>query len=190
MFKTICDPYQAGKKKKHFQHVKSLCLDHCGVGTLCRDGICVVDSQAKADLLNNQFFSIYNSSSLPNMGMHQYLDAPSIDFATSGIAKLLSELDPSKSSGPDLIPPMLLKMLATELSICLKLLFSASLLQGNVPSDWKRALVSSLFKKRDRKDPSNYRAVSLTCICSKVMEHIILTNIMSHLETHGILSDA
>ena len=72
-------------------------LDHCGVGTLCRDGICVVDSQAKADLLNNQFSSIFtidDSSCLPNMGTHQYPDAPSVDFATSGIAKLLSELDP------------------------------------------------------------------------------------------------
>ena len=133
-----------------------------------QDGICVVDSQAKADLLNNQFSSIFtidNGSSLPNMGTYQYPDAPSIDFATSGIAKLLSELDPSKSSGPDRIPPMLLKMLATEISFQL---FSASLLQGNVPSDWKRALVSPLFKKGDRKDPSNYRPVSLTCICSKV----------------------
>ena len=193
MFRTICDPYQAGKKKKLFRHIKSLRLDHCGVGTLCKDGICVVDSQAKADLLNNQFSSIFtidDGSPLPNMGMYQYPDAPSIDFATSGIAKLLSELDPSKSSGPDRIPSMLLKMLATEISTCLKLLFSASLLQGNVPSDWRRALVSPLFKKGDRKDPSNYRPVSLTCVCSKVMEHIILTNIMSHLETHGILSDA
>ena len=193
MFKTILDPYQAGKKKKLFWHIKSLRLDHCGIGTLCRDSICVVDSQAKADLLNDQFSSIFtidDGSSLPNMGTHQYSDAPSIYFATSGIAKLLSELDPSISSGPYCIPLMLLKILATEISICLKLLFSASLFQGNVPSDWKRALVSPLFKKADRKDPSNYRPLSLTCICSKVMEHIISTNIMSHLETHGILSDA
>ena len=123
MFKTICDPYQTGKKKKLFWHIKSLHLDHCGVGTLYRDGIFVVDSQAKANLLKNQFSSIFaidDSSSLPSMGTHQYPDAPSIDFATSGITKLHSELDPSKS-GPDCIPQMLLKMLATEISICLKL---------------------------------------------------------------------
>ena len=69
------------------------------MGTLCKDGICVVDSQAKADLLNNQFSSIFtinSGSSLPNMGMHQYPDSPPIDFATSGIAKFLSELDAFK----------------------------------------------------------------------------------------------
>ena len=86
------------------------------------------------------------------MGMHHYPDVPAIDFTSSGIAKLLNELDPSKSSGPDRIPPMLLKMLATEISIGLKLLFSASPLQGNIPSgDWKRALVSPLFKKETEK---------------------------------------
>ena len=75
-------------------------LDHFGVGTLCRDGICVVDSQAKADLLNNQFSSIFtidDSSCLPNMGTHQYPDAPSVDFATFGIANLLSEPYPRMS---------------------------------------------------------------------------------------------
>ena len=122
--------------------------------------------------------------------MHHYLDATAIDFTTSGILKLLSELDPSKSSGPDRIPPMLLKILANEMSICLKLLFSASLPQGNVPSNWIRALVSPLFKKGNRKNPSSYRPLSLTCICSKVMEHTILSNIMSHVKTHGILSNA
>ena len=85
------------------------------------------------------------------MGMHHYPDTPAIYFTNFGIAKLLNELDPSKSSGPDHIPPILLKMLPTEISICLKLLFSASLPQGNVPSDWKRAFVCSLFKKGDRK---------------------------------------
>ena len=69
------------------------------------------------------------------------------------------------------------------------LLFSASLHQGRVPSDWKKALVCPVFKKGDRKNPSNYHPVSLTCIYSKVMEHIIYSEIMSHLETHNILSD-
>ena len=58
MFKAICDPYQAGRKKKH---VKSLCSDHCGMGTLCKDGIRVVDNQAKADFPIKQsvLFSFY-----------------------------------------------------------------------------------------------------------------------------------
>ena len=79
--------------------------------------------------------------------------------------------------------------MAVEIAPCLKLLFSASLHQGKVPLEWKKALVTPLFG--NRRDPLNYQPVSLTCICSKLMEHIIFSNIMSHVETqsHQILSD-
>ena len=33
----------------------------------------------------------------------------------------------------------------------------------------------------------NYRPVSLTCICSKLLEHILSSQIMAHLEGHNIL---
>ena len=37
--------------------------------------------------------------------------------------------------------------------------------------------------------PSNYRPISLTSVCSKVMEHVIFHSIMEHLQNHSILSD-
>ena len=118
-----------------------------------------------------------------------YPNIPPIEFNICGVVKLLSELDPSKSPGPDHIPTRLLKLLAVEIASCLKLLFSASLHQGKVPLEWKKVLVCPLFKKGNRRDPLNYRPISLTCICSKLMEHKIFSNIMSHVETHQILSD-
>ena len=59
MFKTTCDPCQADRKKKLFWHVKSLHSDYCGMGALCKDGIYAADNQAKADLLNNRFSSVF-----------------------------------------------------------------------------------------------------------------------------------
>ena len=58
-----------------------------------------------------------------------------------------------------------------------------------MPQDWKLALVTPLFKKESRKEPSNYQPISLTCICSKLLEHIIYTSIMSHLMDYNILSN-
>ena len=52
-----------------------------------------------------------------------------------------------------------------------------------------KSLICPMFKKGNRKDPSNYRPLSLTSVCSKVMEHIIYSNIMSHIESNNILSD-
>ena len=44
-----------------------------------------------------------------------------------------------------------------------------------------------MFKKGEKYDPANYRPVSLTSVCCKVLEHILTSTIMSHLEYHGIL---
>ena len=42
-------------------------------------------------------------------------------------------------------------------------------------------------KKGARKDPANYRPISLTCIASTLFEHIVTSNLMGHLGNHGIL---
>ena len=46
-----------------------------------------------------------------------------------------------------------------------------------------------MFKKGDRSTPSNYRPISLTAVCCKVMEHILHSQVMQHLDLHNILSD-
>jgi hypothetical protein len=42
-------------------------------------------------------------------------------------------------------------------------------LSMNVPSDWKKALITPLFKKGERNVASNYRPVSLTSVVSKIL---------------------
>ena len=63
--------------------------------------------------------------------------------------------------------------------------------QGEVPEGWKLANVTPLFKKGDKNDTSNYRPISPTsvCVCSKLLEHILHSKIMKHLENHTILTD-
>ena len=50
--------------------------------------------------------------------------------------------------------------------------------------------MTPIFKKGDRSKAANYRPVSLTCISCKLMEHVISSNLMKHLEEHSILTDA
>ena len=47
--------------------------------------------------------------------------------------------------------------------------------------------IAPIFKKGERYCPSNYRPVSLTCACSKLMEHIISQHLLNHLEANNIL---
>ena len=57
-----------------------------------------------------------------------------------------------------------------------------------MPDDWKSALVAPVYKKGPKSKPSNYRPISLTCIASKLMEHILVSNIMTHFDSHDILN--
>ena len=68
-------------------------------------------------------------------------------------------------------------------------IFKQSLETGIVPSQWKHAYVSPIFKKDQKYNPKNYRPISLTSVICKSMEHIIVSQIMKHLEDQNILSD-
>ena len=46
-----------------------------------------------------------------------------------------------------------------------------------------------VFKKGDKSLAANYRPISLTCILCKVLEHILASNIVKHLDGQGILYD-
>jgi len=49
--------------------------------------------------------------------------------------------------------------------------------QGVLPEVWKQASVVPVFKKGNRSDPYNFRLISLTCICAKILEHIVYQSI-------------
>ena len=51
------------------------------------------------------------------------------------------------------------------------------------------ANICPLFKKGDRSLACNYRPVSLTCVPCKLLEHIVCSNIMAHLDEHKLLSE-
>ena len=98
---------------------------------------------------------------------------PDIHFDLNGIVKLLLNLKPDKAAGPDQLKPLVLKHLGSIIGPAIQLIFRKSYLSGQLPSEWKTASVTPLFKKGDKSDPANYRPISLTCILCKVMEHII-----------------
>ena len=60
-----------------------------------------------------------------------------------------------------------MKLCASELAPAIVRVFQTSLISGTVPSDWKEALITPLFKKGERNVASNYRPVSLTSVVLK-----------------------
>ena len=106
-----------------------------------------------------------------------------------GVRKLLKGLNPSKALGPDDLHPRVLNELATELGPVFARLFQQSIDKDEIPKEWFLANICSLFKKGDMSLGCNYRPVSLTCIPCKLLEHIVCSNIMAHLDEHRLLSE-
>ena len=69
-------------------------------------------------------------------------------------------------------------------------IFNQSISLGRLPSAWTKANVTAIFKKGSRTDPANYRPVSLTSVCCKVLEHIIYSHVIHHLDKCHALHDA
>ena len=105
-----------------------------------------------------------------------------------GVTKLLKGLNPSKALGPDELHPRVLKKLATELCPLFAHLFRQSIDKGEIPKEWSLANICPLFKKEDRSLACNYRLVSLTCVPCKLLEHLVCSNSMAHLDEHKLLS--
>ena len=57
---------------------------------------------------------------------------------------------------------------------------------GEIPKEWSFANICPLFKKSDRSLACNYRPVSLTCVPCKLLEHIVCSNIMAHLDEYKL----
>ena len=51
------------------------------------------------------------------------------------------------------------------------------------------AYIKPIFKNGNASDASNYRPISLTCMCSKIMESIINENMLVYLLDSGLISE-
>ena len=64
------------------------------------------------------------------------------------VLRTVEKIKVNKSPGPDEIVPRILKETKHQISKPLSTLFNKSLTVGKVPSDWKNANVTPIFKKR------------------------------------------
>ena len=165
----------AQNPKSFWSYIKMKRTENIGIPTLKTSTKMCCTNIDKAEALNSQFKSVFNKrthTQVPDKGVSPFPSISNLNIGTEGVAKQLSNLNPSKACGPDEMSPRLLKMVSNELAPALQFLFQQSYHTATVPSQWKNALVSAVYKSGTKADPSNYRPISLTCITCKIMEHI------------------
>ena len=149
----------------------------------------VVDCHAGALGSNPGRSKDLGDSDLPSKGASPFSSMGELTVDLKGVAKLLDGLNVHKAPDLDGLNARVRKECSTQISPNLALIYNESLAQGNVPDDWRHANVSPVFKKGEKYDAANYRPVSLTCICCKTLEHILVSNINRHLALDSILAD-
>ena len=99
------------------------------------------------------------------------------------VVNTLQGLKASKASGLDNISPHMLKDAAVVVAKPLTRIVIESLSQGTVPSEWKYAKITPLYKKGMPTNMDNYRPISVLPVASKVLERVV------HHQLHSFLSE-
>ncbi len=189
---VISKAFEQGNSRPFWRYIKSKRSDSMGVSPIMSQGTLHSDPSSKAELLNAQFESVFTRENedeeLPMPAGPQLPTIDDLFVSAQGVQKLLSQININKASGPDSIPNAILKSLSNELAPVLASIFNQTLVTGQLPDDWRNANISPIFKKGDKHQAANYRPVSLTCVCTKLMEHILVKHILTHLEKHQVLT--
>ena len=144
----------------------------------------------KAEALATQFSSVFTKESNTEWDINdQANNSISVLFSENIVLKKLQNLSTNKSPGPDDISLRILVELAKSVAPPLSALFQNSYDAGIVASDWKRAKITPIYKKNDKKDPENYCLLSLTSILCKIIESIIKDHLLKYFKDNNILSN-
>ena len=150
----------------------------------------ILDPIGKANVLNSYFHSLFTREAkdcdIPRMPTY-YPVMQDVNITSEGVTRLIKNVKVHKAPSPDGITPQVMKELSKPVSSVLTTIYRKSYETGEIPGDWKRANVASIFKKGSKQDPNNYRPISLTCISCKLLEHIITSSIMRRAHENSIL---
>ena len=99
----------------------------------------------------------------------------------------IKELDSKKASYIYGMSAKFLKIMTSEISESLCMIFNESFSKGIFPDHMKLAIILPFFKGGSKLEVSNYRPVSVLPIISKLLEKLMLKRLTSFMEKNKII---
>ena len=178
--------------KRFYSYINNARKTKSKIGPLKREnGEIVADASEKAEMLNVFFSSVFTKSTkaVPSIEAKTVPEIHSIKVEEEDVREALGAIKDGSAPGPEGISTRVIRELKEELVRPLTILFRASMDKTKIPDEWRDAIVSPIFKKGKKSEPSNYRPVSLTSIFGKTLERIVKKNLVQHIETNNLLRD-
>ena len=146
---------------------------NCAIKSMVVNNRELTDKTEIAEAMNSHFNYAAYPSSTPHH-LNPGID-PKPSFSLSPVTEdevigIVQSLDPNKSSGPSDINAKSLQLTISSIVTPIVRIINLSLLNGTVPSCWKVANVTPVFKKGDKKDSTNYRPISVIPVLGKILE--------------------
>ena len=145
----------------------------------------------KAGILLKQFSSVFTrerAGAVPRPASRTRAKLCKLNVTADMVLKELRQLNFNKSCRPGGLHPRLLFELAEIIAKPVAILYNKTLVSGQLPSDWKKATITAIYKKGARNLAENYRPISLTEAMCKIMEKLLRDVIVDHLLKENLLS--
>ena len=181
--------------KKFFAYINKRLKTRTGVGPLTGDGHTHYNENSITEIMSKHFKTVYtaeDTSSIPNLPKQNLITRPlnTITINEVKVKQALETMNPNKSTGPDGITSRIMKETAECSSKIITKLIQRSIDTGEIPEDWKTAIISPILKKKPKENKINYRPISLTSNPSKLGEKQIKDDIVDHMNKNNLFSDS
>lgn len=149
--------------------------------TITYKGDSLYEGSQICNAFNDYFHSVFISSndSTLDHSSGSVADIDSVKIDEKCVLSELRKLNIYTSAGSDGIHPLFIKQCANEILVPLLYIYRFSLLSGNFPSVWKKALITPIPKTSQSNDVTQYRPISKLCTFGKIIEKIVTTQISS-----------
>ena len=151
----------------------------------------VKEDKDMAGIFNTFFSSVFTREDVGNIPepepQHQGRFLREVSVTVKKVKDKIQKLRKGAAAGPDGLGPQILQELKDIIASPLATIMRRSLEEGTVPKDWKTANVTPIYKKGNKSSPGNYRPVSLTSVCGRILESIIKDEVVDHLERNKLI---
>ena len=151
------------------------------------DGSFTSNDEEAAEALSQQYYNTFtkeDTTNIPDIEAKplQTNKLKTYNINKERVLKVIENLKPNKSPGIDGIHPRVLKELSDVIAYPITLIYQKSVEESQLPRQWKDAEITPIYKKESRSLPKNYRPVSLTSIICKILEKLVVEDIIAHVK--------